>query len=380
LYRPANFASVFAKPFAILAVAVLLADPGILEEQSRRYLMNVTLAVLLFAVMIQHLHITAWYYVDTFAYGWIAIGALLILLVVTVVFNGPHWERWAPMLLAVVLIGEVVIHRVVFEGIMYKSLADFQSATSSTGLILGGPRNPFEFSTYYDPLPASPSPIRVTSWYRWPRRLVYQPMRFQPSLHPFSDHFNYLGAVYHGLWSFLGMDPCIPAARSDSYARWVAAALEPRGVTSWGFSWGQLFGSSDNSPYGLGDDFNVVFGCDQPKLTIDDPAGTAQMQGFTANQASIIVKTPAGGTLTYRDAWTPGWKATVDGMPAHLGRNRYGFKILAVPPGNHQVGLVFRPFVGERILLALAILLTMSVIAQVWLMFWGPRSLDPSSA
>lgn len=36
LYPPANFASVFAKPFAILAVAVLLADPVTLEEQSRR--------------------------------------------------------------------------------------------------------------------------------------------------------------------------------------------------------------------------------------------------------------------------------------------------------------------------------------------------------
>ena len=140
-------------------------------------------------------------------------------------------------------------------------------------------------------------------------------------------------------------------------------------MTSYGFSWGLLFGSADKGPYGLGDDFDVAHGCDQPKLTIDDPAGTTKMKGFTANQASIIVKTPAGGTLTYRDAWTPGWEATADGMPAHLGRNRYGYKILAVPPGNHQVGLVFRPFVGERILLAFAILLTTSVIAQVWLMF-----------
>jgi hypothetical protein len=122
------------------------------------------------------------------------------------------------------------------------------------------------------------------------------------------------------------------------------------------------------------------FGCDQPKLTIDDPAGAAQMQGFTANQASIIVMTPTGGTLTYRDAWTPGWQATVDGVPAHLGRNRYGFKVLVVQPGDHQVDIIFRPIVAERILLALAILLTISVIAQVWLMFWGPRSLDPSSA
>ncbi len=43
------------------------------------------------------------------------------------------------------------------------------------------------------------------------------------------------------------------------------------------------------------------------------------MQRFTANEASIIVKTPAGGTLTYRDAWTRGWQATVDGVAEPLG-------------------------------------------------------------
>jgi len=61
MYRSASFAAVFAKPLAILAVAVVLADPVIMEERGRRNLSNVTLAVLLFAVIIQCLHITAWH-------------------------------------------------------------------------------------------------------------------------------------------------------------------------------------------------------------------------------------------------------------------------------------------------------------------------------
>jgi uncharacterized membrane protein YfhO len=82
---------------------------------------------------------------------------------------------------------------------------------------------------------------------------------------------------------------------------------------------------------------------------------------------------------TYRDAWTPGWEATVDGLPIHLTHDSYGFKTITVPSGDHRVDLFFRPFVGERILIALGILLTMSVVIQVWLMCWGPREHFPSS-
>jgi hypothetical protein len=46
-----------------------------------------TLAVLVFAVIIQCLPITGWYYVDSFAYGWIALGALLVSLMVMIVFS-----------------------------------------------------------------------------------------------------------------------------------------------------------------------------------------------------------------------------------------------------------------------------------------------------
>ncbi len=60
--------------------------------------------------------------------------------------------------------------------------------------------------------------------------------------------------------------------------------------------------------------FNAAYGCGQPKLTISDPAGGAHMIGFAPNSLSIFLSTPAGGTLVYRDAWTPEWTATVDGV------------------------------------------------------------------
>jgi hypothetical protein len=379
MYRPANFASVFAKPFAILAVAVVLYHPVILEEKSRRHLLNVSLATLLFAGILQSLQITAWYYFDAFAYGWIAIGALLVLLVVLHGLKGPRWERWAPLVLAFILVGEIAIHRIVFEETIYNSLAIRPSPNYPTELLFARLWNPFEPTLYYDLFPQDRNVIRIKPWYKWPRRLIYQSTRFQPVpypiVFPFSDYFDRMGTLYHGLWSFLGLDPCIPITRSDSYARWIATGLEQRGVAPLGLSRGQLYGSAGNPPYGLGSDFDAAYGCDQPKLTIDDPAGTTQMERFTANEASIIVRTPAGGTLTYRDAWTPGWQAVVDGVPAPLARNRDGFKMLVVPRGNHRVDLVFRPFVGEGDILALAILLTISVMTQVWLLFWGPRDL-----
>jgi hypothetical protein len=127
----------------------------------------------------------------------------------------------------------------------------------------------------------------------------------------------------------------------------------------------------------LGEDFNMAFGCEQPKLTIDDPRGTARMARFTANEASIAVTSPAGGRLTYRDAWTPAWQAAVDGLPVPLERNRDGFKTLVVPPGQHRVDLAFRPLVGERPLAGIALILTLSLLAQIWLACAGPRFQSP---
>src|SRR6266852_2038774 len=158
------------------------------------------------------------------------------------------------------------------------------------------------------------------------------------------------GAFYHNLWSFLSIDPCMPGTRSDSSVRWISEALERRGARLTDLGQGQFSG--------LGGDFDLAYGCGRPKLSVT--ASTAQMTRFTANEATITVTTPAGGTLTYRDAWTPGWQATVSGAPVPLGRNRHGFKTLPVPPGEHRVELLFRPPVAERAVVTLVALLGLS--------------------
>jgi hypothetical protein len=193
--------------------------------------------------------------------------------------------------------------------------------------------------------------------------LVYQPTRVPNP--PIAAPFSPVGALYHGLWSFLGIDPCMPGTRSDSYVRWISEALEQRGATLKDLAQGQLSG--------LGGDFDIAYGCGHPKLSVT--AGTAQMTRFTANEVAIAVTTSAGSTLTYRDAWTPAWQATVDSVPVPLGRNRDGFKTLQVPPGEHRVDLVLRPPVGERAMLMLAVLLGLSVAGQMLLAFAGRREL-----
>jgi len=391
LFRPVNFASIFAKPFAVLAVVCVLAHPMILEEGSHRFLLKVTVAVTLCAGVLLCLPIPVIFYFDSLIYGWIAMVGLLILLVTLVVFQGRRWERWAPLLLVFILGGEIIVHQIALEATLDASLAEHKLPFGPEDVALVGPWSPVD-ARFYDLYVEALSKRRLSDvipvepWYTRPRRMVYQAMRFPtapfPPVLPFNARYmqyeNYEN-LYHGVWSFLGVDPCIPTTRSDSYVRWIAEALEQRGVTPLEFSEGQLYALGEGRPYGLGKDFDAAYGCAQPKLTIDDPTGSVQMTRFTANEASVAVKTPVGGTLTYRDAWTPAWHATVDGTPVPTGRNRDGFKTLLVPPGTHRVELVFRPLVGERAMLFLDVLLTLSLVAQMWLAYAGQRVLPERS-
>ena len=342
LYRPVAYALAWAKPFAIMAIACVLASPRIVDGPAR--LLRMATAVLLCAIIIQSHDIVpriivATFYWDSFDYGWIAIGGVLVLVLTILACRGESWMRWAPMLLALVLAGELLAHRIAFEINFYQALAKIRQRSAPRGSVVIGP------------------------WYHRPRQLVYQPARVPNP--PIDAPFSPVGSLYHGLWSFLSIDPCMPGTRSDSYVRWISEALEQRGATLKDLAQGQLSG--------LGGDFDIAYGCGHPKLSVT--AGTAQMTRFTANEVAIAVTTSAGGTLTYRDAWTPAWQATVDSVPVPLGRNRDGFKTLQVQSGEHRVDLVLRPPVGERAMLILAVLLGLSVAGQMLLAFAGRREL-----
>ena len=335
LFRSASYASVFAKPPAILAVALMLADARTLEAKGRSVLLRWAAFVAFSACAIQTLRLAPPlpFYWDSFNYGWIAIAGSLALACALVFLPERYWPRWGPSVLVLVLAGEVVAHRVLFETTFSAALAEVRSMTTEAGA------------------------IAIEPWYKWPRHLVYQPARV--SRPPLSAPYEPTGDLYHYIWTFVGIDPCVPRMRSDTYARWVGEALERRGATASALNYGEL----EN----LGGDFAAAFGCGEPKLTISDPAGDARVVRFGANDLAIAVATPAGGELVYRDAWLPDWQATLDGKRVPLARNADGFKTLEVPPGEHRVELAFRPLMGQAAMTALALLLSLSFGVQLWL-------------
>lgn len=46
----------------------------------------------------------------------------------------------------------------------------------------------------------------------------------------------------------------------------------------------------------------------------------------------------------FSEVWFPwGWKATIDGQPAQLGRVNYLLRALHIPAGKHEIEMVFDP-------------------------------------
>jgi hypothetical protein len=58
-------------------------------------------------------------------------------------------------------------------------------------------------------------------------------------------------------------------------------------------------------------------------------------------QADVDTTVPA--YLVVVDAWAPGWRASVDGVPAPVVRANLAFRAVPVPPGRHRVELRYRP-------------------------------------
>lgn len=71
--------------------------------------------------------------------------------------------------------------------------------------------------------------------------------------------------------------------------------------------------------------------------------GTATLTSYAPNELHYNVETQGGGLCVFSDIYYPGWKATIDGEEAELGRVNYVLRALRVPNGKHEVVLEFRP-------------------------------------
>ena len=74
------------------------------------------------------------------------------------------------------------------------------------------------------------------------------------------------------------------------------------------------------------------------------PGDSAALTYYSPNTLKYDVNTTSGGIVVFSEVYFPwGWKATIDGAPATLGRVNYILRALRIPAGHHQVTLTFDP-------------------------------------
>jgi hypothetical protein len=90
--------------------------------------------------------------------------------------------------------------------------------------------------------------------------------------------------------------------------------------------------------------------------------GEVQLEAEAPGRLLLRVEGEHPGRLLVRDAWSPGWRATVDGAPAEV-MNLAGHRVVPFPAGRHTIDLRYHP-PGLRSGLAVSLL---SAIALLWI-------------
>lgn len=82
-----------------------------------------------------------------------------------------------------------------------------------------------------------------------------------------------------------------------------------------------------------------------PLPTAGEPSGPASATSVRVADAHVeaSVSAPRDGIAVVLEPWFPGWRATVDGHPAPVGRANYAFMAVPVPAGDHELRLEYRP-------------------------------------
>lgn len=86
--------------------------------------------------------------------------------------------------------------------------------------------------------------------------------------------------------------------------------------------------------------FESVLGQAAPADSTDRITLTA----YTPNTLTYTTESKRGGVAVFSEVFFPwGWKATVDGQPAEIGRANYVLRAMRLPAGKHEVVMTFDP-------------------------------------
>ena len=103
----------------------------------------------------------------------------------------------------------------------------------------------------------------------------------------------------------------------------------------------------------------AVVGSEVPAaLPSFDVADTAEVMQAWEGHLSIKTRSKAGGYLVISEVWHPGWHALFDGRPLQLYRTDYALLGAAIPPGQHELVMDFRPLHWREALLVTVISFT----------------------
>ncbi|MCU0229455.1 MAG: YfhO family protein, partial [Bryobacterales bacterium] len=121
------------------------------------------------------------------------------------------------------------------------------------------------------------------------------------------------------------------------------------------------------------DSFFQVFARRSARPAWNFEAGTARMVAWEPERRLFSVRSDSGGTLALLEQRLPGWRASVDGLPATTQPWGEAFQAVTVPPGEHLVEFRYFP---NSLLWGAAISLLTGLFA-VWLLF-GKRTPNAS--
>lgn len=87
--------------------------------------------------------------------------------------------------------------------------------------------------------------------------------------------------------------------------------------------------------------FKETFGTDIPEYV---PGDTIYETSYAPNRLAYRSHSANGGLAVFSEVYFPwGWKATIDGEPAEIGRVDYILRAMRIPAGNHEIVMEFEP-------------------------------------
>lgn len=97
-----------------------------------------------------------------------------------------------------------------------------------------------------------------------------------------------------------------------------------------------------------------------------DSLSYVRITSYQPNHLTYETSSDQAGVVVFSEIYYPGWKATIDGHPAEIGRANYILRALYVPAGKHTIEMRFDPTslkITEGIAYGSLVLLLIGVIA-----------------